>query len=176
MPAHIQGLLNSVQTTGTVLAVHLGSVPTGRLGLFDHTVSFAGTAGSGCTGLAGHAVLHGHSGVAHLVKRDLAHVFAVLTLEVHYLHSQQHDCRHVTAPCTQLCKGSCAHATCSFAEVVLLTSLAAVATGSKLGQAGSRLARLMMPSSCCCAAPPPTLVLMLPCQSQPCWPALLHSE
>ena len=97
MLTDIQGLLNSVQTAGTALAVHLGSVPTGHVGLFDHTVSFAAAAGSGCTGLAGHTVLHGHSGGAHVVEKDLAHVFAVLTMEAHYLHSQQHDCEYVTA-------------------------------------------------------------------------------
>ena len=84
----IQGLLTLVQRTGTVPAVHLGSVLTGHLGLYDWAVSFAGTAGTGCTGLAGHTVLHCHTGAAHLAEMDLAHVFAVLSLEVHYLHSQ----------------------------------------------------------------------------------------
>ena len=79
-----------MQRSGVALTVHLGSSPTEHLGLFDCTVSSAGTAGTDCTGLAGQTVLHGESGEAHLVELDLAHMFAVLTLEMHYLHSQQH--------------------------------------------------------------------------------------
>ena len=92
VPADIQGLLNLVQRTATALAVHLGSVLTGHLGLCDHTVSFAGNVEAGCTGLAGHTVLHGHSRVAHLAELDLAHTFAVKSLQVHYLHSQLNMC------------------------------------------------------------------------------------
>ena len=61
---------------------------TGHLALYDYTVDFAGTAGTGCTGLTGHAVLHDHSQLTRLTEMDLAHMFDVLTLEVHCLHGQ----------------------------------------------------------------------------------------
>ena len=57
--------------------------------LFDHTVSFAGTAWTECIGGTGQTVLHAHSWMAHLVELNLAHMYVVLTLQAHYLHSQQ---------------------------------------------------------------------------------------